>query len=400
MNRWRAAAGASIGLAVGWGPFFILSFGLFQKPIITELGWTRAEFSLGFSIATIIAAASSGMVGALVDKFGARRIAFVGTIAFPAVLAPLSLIHTYPEYLACAVMIGALGSWTSYPTYVPILPVWFKRNLGAAFAVASSGVGFGTAVASLCAGFFIVHLGWRAAIAVLPIPLVVVGLANTLALLPARSADQATELLLVTSTDAGLSFHDAIRTGVFWKLTISFALVILVGIGVDFHISALLTDRGFTTLHAAGVASLIGTSILVARLATGLLLDYLPFRILALVIFLGQATAALLLAGGWGGPAPYIAACLIGVAIGGEGDLMPYAFSKQFGAKAYGKIYGFGFSFYNLGTLLGPLLLGAVYGQANSYVPGLAGFAGLSVTAAILAYFSGNAPRDRRFDGG
>jgi len=114
------------------------------------------------------------------------------------------------------------------------------------------------------------------------------------------------------------------------------------------------------------------------------------------VILLGQAVAVLLLAGGWSGAAPYLAACLIGIAIGGEGDLMPYAFSRHFGTKAYGKIYGFGFSFYNLGTLIGPLLLGIAYGHGASYGPGLIGFAGLSLTATALIYCSDDPLRASR----
>ena len=389
MNRWRVAAGASIGLGVGWGPFFILSFGLFQKPIIAELHWTRAEFSLGFSLAAVIAALITTLIGALADRYGVKKVTLAGAIGFPVVLAAFGLVHSYGAYLACAAVMGVVGPWTSYPAYLPVLPIWFKRNLGAALSVASSGVGLGTAVAAITAGLFIAHLGWRDALAATAVLLLILGVTNVATMLPAHQTRAAAATPLPDLE--GLSFQQAIRTGTFWKLSISFALVILVGVGVNFHFTALLTDRGMTPLHAAAIASLIGTSILIARLATGILLDYFPLRVIGPVLFIGQAVSALLLASGSHGAAPYIAACLVGFAMGGEGDLMPYAFTRQFGAKAYGKIYGFGFLFYNLGTLLGPLVLGEVFSRANSYTPGLAGFAALSATAALLIFFSGNA---------
>jgi len=397
ITRWQVAAGTSIGLAVGWGPFFVLSFGLFQKPIITELHWSRAEFSLGFSVATVIAALVTTAIGALADRYGVKKVTLAGTLVFPFVFASFSLMHSYGAYLVCAAVLGIVGPWTSYPAYLPILPIWFKRNLGAAFAIASSGIGIGTAAASILAGLLMAHFGWRSAIAAMAALLLVLGVTNVVLMLPDQAAAGVTapaanvQKFEIDST--GLSFRQAIRTGTFWKLSIGFALVTVVGIGVNFHFAALLTDRGFSPLHAAEVASLIGTSILFARLITGVLLDYFPLRVIAPAIIVGQAVSVLLLAGGWRGATPYVAACLTGITIGGEGNLMPYAFSHQFGVKAYGKIYGFAFLFFNLGTLAGPLLLGAVFAQEGTYAPGLVGFAGLSAAAAALIFFSGNARR-------
>lgn len=65
---------------------------------------------------------------------------------------------------------------------------------------------------------------------------------------------------------------------------------------------------------------------------------------------------------------------------------MPYILSKEFGGQAYGRIYGTSFAFFNLGTLVGPLLMGYGFEILRSYTPVLSGLACLSCLSARLVY--------------
>jgi nitrate/nitrite transporter NarK len=389
LRRWGVAAGCSIGLAIGFGPIFVYSFGLFQKPMIAEFGWTRAEFSLGFSLATLLTAMLNYFVGSLIDTHGARRVVFAGVLILPAVLVGFSVVNSYPGFLAVAVTMCLVGATTTYPAYLPLLPPWFKTRLGLAFSLAAAGVGYGAALASLITDIFIRNLGWRRAFVALAGVVLVVGLLNVLFLIRDKPRDGTPQPKSAdTYGDAGLSFAAAARSSRFWRLTVAFSIIPLVGIGINFHLAAMLTDRGFTAQEAAGVIAVTGTSILIGRLATGALLDYASARLVGLVLFAGQGVAVVILASGMGGAAPYIAAALLGMATGGEGDLMPYVLSRQFGGSAYGRIYGTSFAFFNIGTLLGPLLMGIGFSATGSYSIVLVGLACLSCVAAVLVYFT------------
>jgi len=385
MRRWWVAVGCSIGLAVGFGPIFIFSFGLFQKPMIAELGWNRAEFSLGFSLATLVTALLVTYVGGVIDRRGIRPVVFAGTLILPAALVAFSLVHSYPVFLLIAATIGLAGATTSYPGYVSALPAWFERHLGVALSIAVIGVGYGTALAGFLISTFIRELGWRDAFRALAAVALTWGLPKFISHTgPRRGPPPTPAVRAVEQQDSQQVFRSALRSSLFWRLAIAFALVPVVSIGINFHLPAILTDHGYAAMQVAGVIGVLGTAIMISRIAVGALLDYVPARLVGAVLFGGQAVAVLLLLGGSGGATPYVAAALLGAATGGEGDLMPYAWSKLYGPKAYGKIYGASFALFNVGTLLGPLLLGSGYERFGTYQPVLIGFCGLSIAATLL----------------
>ena len=385
MRRWLVAVGCSIGLAVGFGPIFVFSFGLFQKPMIAELGWNRAEFSLGFSLATLVSALLVTPMGGLIDRHGIRPVVTAGTLILPAALIAFSTVHSYSAFLLIAAAMGLVGATTSYPGYVSALPAWFERHLGVALSIAVIGVGYGTALAGFLISTFIRELGWRDAFRALAAVVLTIGLLNAIFLIRDRPRAVRTPQDRTTEQrESRQVFGSALRSSVYWRLAIAFALVPVVSIGINFHLPAILSDHGYTSMQVAGVIGVLGTAIMISRIAVGALLDYVPARIVGAVLFGGQAAAVLLLLGGSAGATPYVAAALLGAATGGEGDLMPYAWSKLYGTKAYGKIYGASFALFNVGTLLGPLLLGSGYERFGSYRPVLVGFCGLSLAATLL----------------
>ncbi|MFO1402140.1 MAG: MFS transporter [Steroidobacteraceae bacterium] len=398
MRRWLVAIGCSIGLAVGFGPIFVFSFGLFQKAMTGELGWNRAEFSLGFSAATLVTALLITQAGVYIDRYGIRPVVLVGCLLLPAGLYAFSLVHAYPAFLLIATAMGLVGATTSYPGYVSALPAWFERHLGVALSIAVTGVGWGTALAGLLISVFIRDLGWRGAFRAMALVVLAVGLLNLLLLVRDRPRPaRAPAARAADEQESRAVFRSALRSGLFWRLAIAFALVPIVSIGINFHLPAILADHGYSALQVAGIAGVMGTTILASRIVVGATLDYLPTSLVGAVLFGGQALGVLLLAFGGGTATPFIAAALLGAATGGEGDLMPYAWSRLFGQKAYGRIYGASFALFNVGTLLGPLLLGAGFDRFGTYHPVLVGYSLLSLIAmGLIATAAMRPPREAR----
>lgn len=384
-NRWLVACGCSLGLAVGFGPVFVYCFGLFQKPILAELGWTRAQFSLGFSLATLVAAGCNGLAGILIDRRHGRAVIIAGTCFLPAALWAFSQVHSHAAFLAVAAGMGLAGGTTSYPAYMPTLPPWFRAHLGLALSIAAAGVGYGTAILSPLISHFIATFGWRQALQTLALLVWLIGMGNALLFIRTNSASTAGSAATQSPEEPPeVAFSQASRSPLFWMLTAAFAFIPVVSIGVNFHFAALLTDRGYSASEAAAVIAVGGVAILLARVFTGLVLDYVSAVWVGVVLFVGQAAGVVLLITTRGDVTPFVAAALLGLASGGEGDLMPYMYSRRFGQKAYGKLYGLSFTFFNIGTLIGPLLMGWGFERAGSYELTLLGFIPLSLCAAAL----------------
>ncbi len=73
---------AGIGLFLYYGPIIAFTFGVFLKPLNQEFGWSRAEISLAFSLATLGVTGAGPFIGWLVDRFGARKVIVPAVLIF------------------------------------------------------------------------------------------------------------------------------------------------------------------------------------------------------------------------------------------------------------------------------------------------------------------------------
>ena len=69
------------------------SLGLFQTPVVQDLGLQAADFAMAIAVQNIIWGFTQPFIGALVDRFGPRLVAISGAFLYAAGLAVLSLIH-------------------------------------------------------------------------------------------------------------------------------------------------------------------------------------------------------------------------------------------------------------------------------------------------------------------
>ena len=96
-------------------------------------------------------------------------------------------------------------------------------------------------------------------------------------------------------------------------------------------------------------------------------------------------TVPLLLAFGKGPATGYVAAVLLGSAIGAEVDFVSFLVRRYFDQAAFGRLYGIAFGLFILGTAVGPVLLGYSFDHLGGYWPGLLLFAVFGLVAAASA---------------
>ncbi|AIO33236.1 major Facilitator Superfamily protein [Burkholderia cenocepacia] len=283
-----------------------------------------------------------------------------------------------------AVIIGFVGTGCTMISYMSVLPRWFSAKLGTSFAFAVSGIGIGQFAMPFYANWLLHALGWRLAYIALAISVLVITVPNAVFLLRDAPQSHRSVAALDDAKSNGISYQQALRMPVFWRLA---ALVLLVTIATTafmVHIVPLLTDRGVHTADATSAAAFMGIAALAGRFVVGVLLDYLNAALLGFLSFAGCAAGVLLIASGIHGVPVYLGVILVGVGLGAENDLLPFVVRRVFGIRSYSTIYGSLFVAFTVGLVIGPLLLGFAFDVSGNYDLGLQIVFTLATIAALL----------------
>src|SRR5438132_367846 len=67
--------------------------GLFMEPLAKEFGWGRAQISAGLLVTSLMTIPMSPFIGALIDRWGSRRLAIPGMALAIAAVASFALAN-------------------------------------------------------------------------------------------------------------------------------------------------------------------------------------------------------------------------------------------------------------------------------------------------------------------
>lgn len=370
---------AGVGLFMGYVPIIGFTFSVFFNSLTQEFKWSRAEISLAFSISLLALSVALPLTGKLVDKLGARRIIVPAVFLFGLGLSSFYLLTAnlwffYAVYL----LLGVVGSGISPVPYYHVISRWFDKRRGLALGLSMSGAGLSAFIMPSLSYFLISRIGWRLAYVAIGVVVVIITFLvvapflketpEEMGLKPdGEDAGRGIEPPAADKSSFGLSSGEALRSGTFWVMSVSFFLVSLSLSGCLIHMVPLLTDRNLPAQKAAIAVSVIGGANLLGRLVTGYLLDRFKASYIALYLFSGSAAGILFLWMGMGGNWAFLAALLIGVGMGAEGDIMAYLVGRYYGLRAYGEIYGYVLAIYTVGAMVGPIIMGAAFDRTGSY---------------------------------
>ena len=161
---WKPLLAATVGTMCGLTTITNYSQGFFVGPVIAEFGWQPSQFFVGFTVMMIVSAATAPIVGALVPRFGIRRLGMVGLLghALSYVLLsvnPGSLLLWYASWALVAV----LGAASLPIIWTTVLNGWFRRSRGKAVGITMAGTGIGAFLLPPVVEYFISNHDWRVA---------------------------------------------------------------------------------------------------------------------------------------------------------------------------------------------------------------------------------------------
>jgi MFS family permease len=376
-NRWWVVVATVLGLIVGAGPINVFAFGVFIKPITHDLHIGRGLLSSGVTLQAVIGAIVSPFFGALLDRWGARRVMIPGVILFALSIAAFMFLRASPLALMFAIfaVTGLLSPVQGPIPYSTVIAHWFDRQRGLALGIGMAGVGLGVALMPQLAERLMTHFGWRMAyvgiaVAVLVFALIPVALfVREPPGMAGASAAQRGRRHAVRQGLAGTPFAAAVRSWLFWGLGIAFLFDVMAINGTLTHIVPLLRDRHVPLPEAVGALSGAGIALLLGRAGSGWCLDRFRGAWVAIGFFIMPMIGIALLSSRLGGIVPALGAVTLGLGIGAEVDLMAFFVSRYFGLRDYAKIYGLMFALFGIGTGVGPALSGFTYDRFHSYLP-------------------------------
>lgn len=349
--------------------FSIVGFALYGLPFfydffVRDLGWTRQQVTSGNALSKLVVGPLFGFVaGAVVDRFGPRRLMIVGILLAGLALVGLGGVTTLGAFYFFY-LLNALGYVCGGPLPSQVLlSRRFDAGRGKAMGVAYLGIGIGGALVPLVANALATALGWRAALRLLGLLMIAVALPGAyLAREPATPAPAAPE-----PSRLGSIFR---RPALYLLILASACSIGAIGGTIQNLKLYLSLDRGLDQGRAAGILSLVLVGSLVGRLLMGWLADRWTRKgVMLLVYAIVAATIPLLV---WA-PTPSllrVAAILFGIGLGGDYMIIPLMAAELFGLRVMGRLMGIILTADGVAEALVPMAVASLRDHAGSYTPG------------------------------
>jgi predicted MFS family arabinose efflux permease len=359
---WIILVTSLFGIAVGAASLLFYSIGVFFEPFRREFGWNRGQISGALIYLTLGFVISGPAVGWLIDRYGARIVALVSIPMLALTMAGLyELGNSLPAFYALFFAAGSIGGGTTPIVYTRVVNGNFTSSRGLALGIVLAGTGVAALVLPPALAAAISASSWRAGFMLLAIaatlawPLVLFGFQG----IEGAAAPQ-------EERAEGLDRATALRSRVFWTISIGFIAVATAISGLVVHMVPLLRDTGMQLPQAAAIASFIGVGVILGRVLIGWTIDRIFAPYVTAAVFLITACGCALLNLGGAQVAP-VAAFVIGFALGAEIDLIAYLTARYFGMRNYGFLYGSIYSMFSIGAAAGPAIVGHLFDSYGNY---------------------------------
>jgi MFS family permease len=136
--------------------------GLTMPSLEGELGWSRSLISTGASVALIVMAAVAPIVGALVDRYGARVILSLGLAAIGLGMAGAGIMtEPWHFFLLFGLLAGVGFGMAANHAVSTIVSRRFERNRGVAVGTATAGSTGGQLIVMPVLAFMLATIDWR-----------------------------------------------------------------------------------------------------------------------------------------------------------------------------------------------------------------------------------------------
>ena len=378
--------------------------GPFMIPMTTELGWTRAEFTLPRTIGQVVMAFTGFFIGSLVDRKGARGFMLGGVVILSVALFLLSKVDALWQWILLNGVVLTIGASLIGNLVVNVtLAKWFVDFRGRAIAFAAMGVSFAGVLLTPLATWAIDLYGWRTGWQLLSIGAFIFVVPTALAMRRSpedhnlnpdgKSDHQVCQGFAQKAEDDfnnSMTRAQALRSLTFYWLVIAFGMF-----GITIQVMLIqtvpfMTDAGYDRTTAALMITIASVPALVSKPIWGWLIDGLQPKPLAsisaaitggslFVIVYGAHVASL--------PILITGFALLGFGWGGMIPLQEVIWASYFGRRYLGGVRSAAMPFSIMLTAGAPLATSYYYDVFGDYNGAILIVAVANMLSAVLILF-------------
>lgn len=367
--------------------------GVMILPMQAETGWTLTTLSLAVSSGLLLFGLAAPFSGALMDRFGPRKVVLFGLVALSiSLVASARMATQWQLFLFWGVLSGVATGVIGTVLGATVASRWFVAQRGLVTGVFGAATSAGQLLFLPLLMQLVLSVGWRTTIVILAVVIAAICIPVFLLLRddpadmgvrPYGVADDVPVTPPPPPLGMWATMQTALRTQEFWLLAGTFFVCGFTSTGlIGTHLIPYAVDCGIAEITAAGMLALMGAMNFVGTLGSGWLTDrYDPRKLLA--IYYSFRGLSLLLLPFINTPAGLaFFAILFGLDYIATVPPTIGLVADTFGRRQVGIIYGWVFCAHHIGAAIAAWMGGVVREGVGDY--GLA-----FIAAGILAVLAG-----------
>ena len=400
----------------GWVILLIGTFGLimtspgqtyavsiFIEHFIADLGISRSLVSTLYTVGTLLGSFALPFVGRQFDRRGARVVMVAITLLFGLVCIYMGFVQNALMLAIGFTGIRMLGQGSLSLVSTNVINQWWVERRG--FIMGLSGVLlaiFGTGLFPNLIHGLIEQVGWRSTYMLLGASLLLLAplaylfvrhAPETFGLLPdgRLSTPPSTDLHPTLSAAPVAEEHwtreEAQRTAALWIVALGIACIGMLATGLTFHMVSIFADNGLPAALAATVYVPLALTTAVVNLASGMVVNRFPIRIMLAISLLLQAVTLVMAQYLHSVTLAFVYGMILGMMMGLSRTVSTVIWAAYFGRRYLGSITGLVSTITIAGSALGPMPMGIARDLLGSYNLALNLFAIIPLVLAVAALF-------------
>ena len=245
----------SLPQLISWGSLFY-TFSLLMGPLEAQLGLSRAESSLAFSLALLAEGVAAWSIGHWIDAGHERRVMALGSLWVGLGLLAHSAVDSVAGFYAVWIWLGLGMAATLYNPAFAIVTRRFGPEFRRAVITITFLGGLASTVFIPLVSWWIALWGWRASLCGLAALQLLVCLPLHLWLL--RDAPRPLPRQAEGSSRAQPSVRQHLRQPTFWLLALFMVLTMTLTSALPVHMINLLGEAGLPPAWVVGIPATIG----------------------------------------------------------------------------------------------------------------------------------------------
>ncbi len=367
-------AGTGINLALG----VLYAWSVVSKQITKEWGWNETQAALPYSVAIAVFAFMMVPAGRLQDKVGPRMVATLGGIFCGIGFVIASLGQSLVGLVIGFGILAGTGIGFGYASATPPAVKWFPpARTGLIAGLVVAGFGLASVYIAPLANHLLGAFGIQSTFLILGIAfLIVVVLLSQLIKNPPAGYKPAANPASVkagtqhkawaASVKVDYEWNEMLRTPQFYLLWIMYVFAAGAGLMIIGKLAKIVDLQagiraGFVFVALLAIGNAAG------RVIAGVLSDKIGRTWTMFAVFIFQAVLMFLLRGLDSFGTLVVASVLIGFNYGANLSVFPSATKDYFGLKNFGVNYGFVFTAWGVGGILGPVLSGQIFDAYKNF---------------------------------